>query len=133
MRNTLLFLILLTSFFANGQITTPIVKANFGVDADVRANFLTGTGVTGSADDWFNNGTPGSGRNVIDSTGAAAIIAGYNSDASPWPKRMATFYRGMSLPLLPFLITDFGLMPYMCETTTVMIQPSIHQELIRTE
>ena len=97
MRNTLLFLALLISFFANGQITTPIVKANFGVDADVRANFLTGTGVTGSADDWFNNGTLGTGRHVIDTTGAAAVIAGYNSDASPWPKRMATFYRGMSL------------------------------------
>ena len=93
MRNTLLFIILFISIFASGQITTPIVKANFGVDADVRANFLTGTGVTGSADDWFNNGTLGSGRNVIDSTGAAAIMAGYNSDASPWPKRMATFFR----------------------------------------
>jgi len=98
MRNTLLLLILLTSIFANGQITTPIVKANFGVDGDLRANYLQGTGVTGSADDWFNNGTLGTGRNVIDSTGAAAIIAGYNSDVSPWPKRMATFFRGMSLP-----------------------------------
>ncbi len=98
MRNTLLFLTLLTSIFATGQITTPIVKANFGVDADLRANYLQGTGVTGSADDWFTNGTLGTGRHVIDTTGAAAIIAGYNSDASPWPKRMATFYRGMSLP-----------------------------------
>ena len=98
MRNTLLLLILLTSIFANGQITTPIVKANFGVDGDLRANYLQGTGVTGSADDWFNNGTLGTGRNVIDSTGAAAIIAGYNADVSPWPKRMATFFRGMSLP-----------------------------------
>jgi hypothetical protein len=59
MRNTLLLLILLTSIFANGQITTPIVKANFGVDGDLRANYLQGTGVTGSADDWFNNGTLG--------------------------------------------------------------------------
>jgi len=98
MRNTLLFLILFVSLFANGQITTSVLRANFGVDADLRANYLQGTGITGSADDWFNNGTPGSGRNVIDSTGAASIIAGYNSDASPWPKRMATFYRGMSLP-----------------------------------
>ena len=98
MRNTLLFLILLACSFANGQITTPVVRANFGVDADLRANYVTGIGVTGSADDWFNNGTAGTGRNVIDTTGAAAIIAGYNSDASPWPKRMATFFRGMSLP-----------------------------------
>lgn len=98
MRNTLLLLILFASILANGQITIPIVKANFGVDGDLRANYLQGTGVTGAADDWFNNGTLGAGRHVIDSTGAAAIIAGYNSDVSPWPKRMATFFRGMSLP-----------------------------------
>jgi len=98
MRTILLLILLITSIFAAAQITTPIVKANFGVDGDLRANYLQGTGVTGSADDWFNNGTLGSGRNVIDTTGAAAIIAGYNSDASPWPKRMATFFRGMSLP-----------------------------------
>ncbi len=98
MRPFLLLAILITSVFASAQITTPVVRANFGVDADLRANYLTGLGVTGSADDWFNNGTAGTGRNVIDTNGAAAIIAGYNSDASPWPKRMATFFRGMSLP-----------------------------------
>src|SRR5689334_24636122 len=98
MRNTLLILILLASFCAQAQITTPIVKANFGVDGDLRANYLTGTGVTGSADDWFNNGTVGTGRNVIDTTGAAGIISGYNSDVSPFRRRMASFIRGMSLP-----------------------------------
>ena len=40
MRNTLLFLILIISIFANGQITTPIVKANFGVDGDLRAELF---------------------------------------------------------------------------------------------
>ena len=35
---------------------------------------------------------------VIDTTGAAAIVAGYLSDASPWPKRMAPLYRSMSRP-----------------------------------
>jgi hypothetical protein len=98
MRNTLLFLILLASSFAYGQITTPVVRANFGVDGDLRANYVQGIGVTGSADDWFNNGTLGSGRNVIDTAGAAAIIAGYNSDASPWPKRMATFFSWYESP-----------------------------------
>ncbi|HEV8504624.1 MAG TPA: T9SS type A sorting domain-containing protein [Chitinophagaceae bacterium] len=98
MRNTLLLLILLASISARGQITTPVVRANFGVDGDLRANYLTGLGVTGSADDWFYDGTVGSGRHVIDTTGAAAIIKGYNTDASPWPRRMATFFRGMSLP-----------------------------------
>src|ERR1051326_736027 len=98
MRKTILFLILIAPFFAIAQITTPVVRANFGVDGDLRANYLTGTGITGSADDWFNNGTAGTGRNVIDTTGAAAIVAGYNSDVSPWLKRMTSFYRGMSLP-----------------------------------
>ena len=98
MRNILLYLILLSSFYAQAQITTPIVKANFGVDGDLRANYVTGTGVTGAGDDWFNNGTAGLGRNVIDTAGAAAIIKGYNTDVSPWPKRMASFARGMSLP-----------------------------------
>ncbi len=100
MRPNLLFVILLliVPFVTNAQITTPVVRANFGVDGDLRANYLTGTGITGSADDWFNNGTAGTGRHVIDTTGAAAIVAGYNSDVSPWPKRMTSFYRGMSLP-----------------------------------
>ena len=100
MRPNLLFVILLliVPFVTNAQITTPVVRANFGVDGDLRANYLTGTGITGSADDWFNNGTAGTGRYVIDTTGAAAIVAGYNSDVSPWPKRMTSFYRGMSLP-----------------------------------
>lgn len=98
MKNTLLALTLFISLFSQAQITTPVVRANFGVDGDLRANYLEGTGVTGSADDWFNNGTLGAGRHVIDTTGAAAIIKGYNTDASPWPKRMATFFRGMSLP-----------------------------------
>src|SRR4029453_13149302 len=98
MRTILLLLLLIISIFAVAQITTPIVKANFGVDGDLRPNYLTGIGVTGSGDDWFHDGTAGSGRHVIDTTGAAAIIKGYNTDASPWPRRMATFFRGMSLP-----------------------------------
>ena len=84
MRTILLLLILITSICASAQITTPVVRANFGVDGDLRANYLTSIGVTGSADDWFWDATPGTGRNVIDTTGAAAIIQGYNTDASPW-------------------------------------------------
>jgi hypothetical protein len=98
MRTILLSSLLLNAFVSTAQITTPIVKANFGVDADLRANYLTGTGVTGGGDDWFWDGTAGTGRNVIDTTGAAKIVAGYNSDVSPWPKRMASFFRGMSVP-----------------------------------
>jgi len=89
-------LIIFSGHLLFAQITTPIVKANFGVDADVRANYFNGA-ASGSGDDWFN-GTGGTGINVIDTNGAAARVAGYLTDISPWPKRMATFYRPMSQP-----------------------------------
>jgi hypothetical protein len=79
------------------QITTPIIKAAFGVDADLRANYFNGFVQSGN-DDWFNNGTAGTGFFVIDTTGAAAIVAGYLSDVSPWPRRMTPIYRSMSKP-----------------------------------
>ena len=85
------------SIVISAQITTPIIKAAFGVDADLRANYFNGFVQSGN-DDWFNNGTAGTGNFVIDTTGAASIVAGYLSDASPWPKRMAPLYRSMSRP-----------------------------------
>lgn len=97
MKQSILFLILLASFFSEAQIITPQPRANFGVDGDLRANYFNGS-ILGSGDDWFNNGTAGTGRHVIDTNGAAAIVAGYNSDASPWPRRMASLFRPMSLP-----------------------------------
>ena len=89
-------------FFARGQIIIPQVKANFGVEGDLRANYYNNFAQIGN-DDWFmhptNNSTStSSGRAVIDTTGAAAIVAGYNTDAAPWPKRSASFYRQMSVP-----------------------------------
>ena len=44
----------------HGQITIPVIKANFGVDADLRANYFNGA-VNSAADDWYNNGTLGTG------------------------------------------------------------------------
>ena len=85
------------SVIISAQITTPIIKAGFGVDADLRANYFNGFVQSGN-DDWFNNGTAGTGNFVIDTTGAAAIVAGYLSDVSPWPKRMAPLFRSMSRP-----------------------------------
>ena len=85
------------SVIVSAQITTPIIKAAFGVDADLRANFFNGFVQSGN-DDWFNNGTAGTGFFVIDTVGAASIVAGYLSDVSPWPKRMAPLYRSMSKP-----------------------------------
>ena len=104
MKTTLLTaLYFLLSFTGYAQITTPIVKARFGVDADLRANFFDGS-ISSGNDDWFNNGTAGTGEFVIDTTGAAAMIAGYNADVSPWTKRMRSFYRGMSKP--PFSVVS---------------------------
>ena len=95
-RLVIFFLLVNTNLFA--QITTPIIKARFGVDADLRANYFNGLVQTGN-DDWFNlNAADTSGKYVIDTTGAAAMIAGYLSDVSPWPKRMSSFYRTMSKP-----------------------------------
>jgi hypothetical protein len=101
MRTTilLLFVLLLSPLFFFGQIITPIIKAKFGVDADLRANYFDGN--TGN-DDWFNNGTAGTGDFVIDTTGAAATIAGYLSDVAPFRKRMSSLYRTMSKP--PFSV-----------------------------
>jgi hypothetical protein len=96
----LLLLILSFPLFTFSQITTPIIKAGFGVDADTRARFFNGGLQT--SDDWFllsgTPGTPADGEFVIDTTGAAAILAGYLTDISPWPRRMATFVRRMSKP-----------------------------------
>src|SRR5688572_8796562 len=95
----LIFMVWLPLYSAS-QITTPIIKAGFGVDADLRARFFDG--VLQTSDDWFLlAGTPGTSINgefVIDTTGAAAILAGYLTDVSPWPRRMASFYRTMSKP-----------------------------------
>jgi hypothetical protein len=101
MKTTLLILLLSPLFFY-GQITTPIIKARFGVDGELRANYFNGA-VQSSNDDWFNLATgvlatDTTGKAVIDTTGARAILTGYLSDVSPWPKRMASFYRGMSRP-----------------------------------
>jgi hypothetical protein len=101
MKQSILFLILLAPFLGSAQITFPTTRANFGIDGDLRANFFNGT-ILGSGDDWFNNtntvGCLTCGRQVIDTSGASAVVAGYNTDASPWPRRMASMYRSMSVP-----------------------------------
>ncbi|HKZ66611.1 MAG TPA: T9SS type A sorting domain-containing protein [Chitinophagaceae bacterium] len=88
------FLMLLAGL-ANAQIVTPIIRANFGVDADLKANFFNGSADAGN-DDWFNDGTPGSGVFVIDTTGAAAIMSQYLIDTT---YRRNSFFRGMNYPM----------------------------------
>ena len=98
MKRILLVLFIAGPLLSNAQITTPIIKARFGVDADLRANYFNGLVQVGN-DDWFNLvAADTSGKAVIDTTGAAAMIAGYLSDVSPWPKRMSSYYRTMNRP-----------------------------------
>jgi hypothetical protein len=97
MKTYLLFAFSFLTLASSAQITTPIIKAAFGVDGDLRANYFNGFVQSGN-DDWFNNGTAGTGQFVIDTNGAAAIRAAYTTDLSPWKVRMSSFYKGMSKP-----------------------------------
>src|SRR5688500_3723364 len=72
---------LLLSCTAYAQVTTPVIRAGFGVDGDLRANHVAGVSISGN-DDWFRSGSSGAGRQVIDTNGAAAIYARYLSDVN---------------------------------------------------
>jgi Secretion system C-terminal sorting domain len=94
MKKNLLIAILLFPVALMAQIITPVVKANFGVDADLRANYFNSAIMAGN-DDWFNNGTGGSGAFIIDTTGAAARVARYATDLA---YRRLPFSAGMRQP-----------------------------------
>ena len=95
MKSILLFLAtVMMPFLTFSQITSPIIKANFGVEADLRANFFNGFASAGN-DDWFHGGSAGPGVNVIDTTGAAFIVNRYISQPAT---RMQPFFRGMRYP-----------------------------------
>ena len=66
------------------------------MDADLRANFFNLATLAGN-DDWFNNGTAGSGIFVIDTSGAAAIVSAYTTN--PVSKYLS-FARSMRYPVL---------------------------------
>lgn len=92
-------LLALTFFFplfVTAQITSPQIKAAFGVDADLRSHYFNGFVQLGN-DDWFNQrtGIADTARFVIDTTGAAAMIQRYNTVPS---SRSQPFYRGMRFP-----------------------------------
>lgn len=74
----------------NAQITSQVIKAGFGVDGELRANYFMGIAQSGN-DDWFSN-SAGSGQFVIDTTGAAALMAQYTADPNI---RKIPFYRTM--------------------------------------
>jgi hypothetical protein len=92
--------IVLFSLAASAQVIAPTMKASFGVDGDLKARSFNGNTQTG--DDWYiypgAAGNDNNGTIVIDTTGAASIVAGYATDVSPWIKRSASLFRGMSRP-----------------------------------
>ncbi len=93
----LLFMLLIMSFpcWVKGQITSAQIKANFGVDAELRANYFEKTSSNGS-DDWFSLSAAGAlGKGIIDTTGAAAMADRYATDVN---FRKLPFYRTMSYP-----------------------------------
>lgn len=96
MKKHLLTILVIALMGTNGlaQITSPVTRANFGVDGDLRANFFAGA-AQGSGDDWFRQAGAGTGQFIIDTTGAAAIVARYATDMA---FRRQPFYRTMRYP-----------------------------------
>lgn len=90
---TKLLLITTFCFFKTicGQITTPVIKANFGVDGDLSANFFNEV-VNFGNDDWFRQTKFGLGQFMIDTTGAADIVSNYITNPD---SRMNSFSRLM--------------------------------------
>lgn len=93
MKTNILFLFFFITFIntSKSQITTPEIKANFGVDADLRATFFNNRNFSVS-DDWFKYFVAGTGQNIIDTAGAAEIVANYTSNPAT---RMNSFSRLM--------------------------------------
>jgi hypothetical protein len=65
----------------HAQITSPILKANFGIEGDLGSNYFNGAADT-QGDDWFSNNYPGTGDYIIDTSGASAIVSRYTSNVS---------------------------------------------------
>ncbi|MDP4217556.1 MAG: hypothetical protein Q8927_15250 [Bacteroidota bacterium] len=78
---------------ACAQLNNGGLYANFGVDGDSRSNYLKYGILTGNlvSDDWFS-GTSG-GKNVIDTSNAAAYLSSLQSGNNSW------FSKRMSVPL----------------------------------
>lgn len=94
-----LLALLILSFSIKAQVTTPVIKANFGVDAELRANYFDGFLQSGN-DDWFAIGATTPGQSVIDTNGAASLINRYNADPS---FRRLPFFRTMRVPQMSII------------------------------
>ena len=94
MKTIILLAALCFGNLAYGQIITSTIRASFGIEAELRSNYINNAGASGT-DDWFSDGSAGTGRFVIDTTGAAAWIKLYNTDVA---SRRRTFVRKMAAP-----------------------------------
>lgn len=90
----LVLFLLIAAAESSSQITSPVPRANFGVDGDLRANFFNGA-IAASGDDWFAQPGTGTGQGIIDTTGAAAMVARYTTNMA---SRRLPFYRTMRYP-----------------------------------
>jgi hypothetical protein len=93
------FAFIVLSIPSHAQVSAATIKANFGVDADLRANYFALSNLTGN-DDWFNNNNSTPGVAVIDTTGAATI---YNNYILSVASRNTPVIRGMSYPPFSFV------------------------------
>src|SRR5438045_1786326 len=98
MKTLLPFITLLLTLSATAQITTPVIKAGFGVDGDLDNNYFKGFIQSGN-DDWFSQ-TAGTGTFVIDTNGAAAMVKRYQADPN---FRKLPFFRTMRVPQLSII------------------------------
>lgn len=75
-----------------------MIRANFGLDADLKNNFFN-LNILGGSDDWFSNSliSLGTGTYVIDTAGAASVFNGYTTNPAT---RKSSFARSMRFPVL---------------------------------
>ncbi len=85
------FFLFFLFFSSSAQITIPVIKANFGVEGNLKTNLFT-SGLITSSDDWFSDGSSLSGASMIDTFGAASIVANYFINPAT---RMQTFSKTM--------------------------------------
>jgi len=98
MRETITLMLLLASFsWSQAQITSPVIRGKFGVDADVQLDWFNGALKTSpDNDDWYyrQGSATGTGLFVIDTAGAGAKMAQYAAG-----KYLTTpFYKKMRYP-----------------------------------
>lgn len=89
-KNFYTIFLLLAFNYVEAQTITTAIKAGFGVDGELEANYFNNFPQSGN-DDWFNK-RAGSGVFVIDTTGAANIVSQYTSNPA---SRNTPFYRTM--------------------------------------